>query len=222
MRPGRIIVVLVALVVAACGGSGAPGSPTPVPETPMPAGTYTSAVFQPAVTYTVPDGWVLASDSAGYLQLRPAGQDLVGIHLFRGAVAASQDPSCPIAPAPGVGTTSTELVAWIRGLPGLAVSSPAMVTVGGLRGASIDVGIAADWTASCPFANGLPTVPLLVEPGTELRWVIAGGERLRLYLLDLPAGGSLIVDIDDFEGSQIDAFIGQAAPIVKSLQFAAE
>jgi len=222
VRPGQVVGIVLSLVVAACGGSGAPGSPTPAPESPLPAGTYTSAVFQPAVTFTVPDGWVLASDSADYLQLRPADQDLLGIHLFRGAGAASQDPSCPIEPAPGVGTTSTELVTWIRGLPGLAASSPAMVTVGGLRGASIDVGIAADWTQSCPFANGLPTVPLLVEPGTELRWVMAGGERLRLYVLDLPAGGSLIVDIDDFEGSQIDAFIGRAAPIVKSFQFATE
>jgi hypothetical protein len=218
----RVLAIAMTLALAACGASGTPASPTPVPEVPLPAGTHTSTVFQPAVTFTVPDGWILASDSAGYLQLRPVDQQTLGIHLFRGVSAASQDPSCPIEAQPGVGTTSTELVTWMRGLEGLVVSTPAMVTLDDLRGSSIDIGIAAGWTQSCPFAEGLPTVPLLVEPGTGLRWVIAGDERLRMYVLDLPDGGTLIVDIDDFAGSQIDAFLGQAMPVVRSMQFATE
>jgi len=141
----------------------------------------------------------------------------LGIHLFRGAVAASR-MRLPGGGEPGVGTTSTELVTWIRGLP-VSPSAARDGDGGRPRGSSID-SASRRWTQSCPFADGLPTVPLLVEPGTGLRWVIAGGERLRLYILDLPDGGTLLVDIDDFEGSQIDAFLGQAAPIVKSLQFA--
>jgi hypothetical protein len=218
VRRGLLILAMT-LVLAAC-GSGEVASPTAPPESPLAAGTHTSAAFEPAVTFTVPDGWVLDTDSAGYLQLRPADQQLLGIHLFRGVAAASQDPACPADPEPSVGTSSIELVSWIRGLKGLTVSSPALVTVGGLRGSSIDIGIADGWTQSCSFANGIPTVPLLVEQGIGLRWVIAGGERLRLYLLDLPDGGTLIVDVDDFEGSQFTAFLGVTAPIVKSLQFA--
>jgi hypothetical protein len=188
-------------------------------DSPLPAGTHTSSAFQPAVTFTVPDGWVLAADAADYLQLRPAGQDVLGMHLFRGVSALSQDPSCPVEAEPGVGTSSIELVSWIRGLDGLSVSSPAMVTVGGLLGSSIDVAIRDGWTQSCSFAEGLPTVPLLVDPGTGLRWVIAGGERLRLYVLDLPDGGTLIVDVDDFDGLQFDQLLSAALPIVKSLKF---
>lgn len=216
----RVLAVAMALFVAACGGSGASPAPSGPVDSPLPAGTHTSTVFQPAVTFTVPAGWVLAADSAGYLQLRPANQELVGIHLFRGVAAASQDATCPTEVQAGVGTTSTELVAWMRSIKGLTVSSPAMASVGDLRGVSVDIGIAPDWTQSCPFANGLPSVPLLVESGTGLRWVIAGGERLRMYLLDLPDGGTLIVDLDDFDGSQINALITAAAPIVKSLTFA--
>lgn len=216
----RVLAVAMALFVAACGGPGASPAPSGPVDSPLPAGTHTSTLFQPAVTFTVPDGWVLAADSAGYLQLRPANQELVGIHLFRGVAAASQDATCPTEAQAGVGTTSTELVAWMRSLKGLTVSSPAMASVGDLRGVSVDIGIAPDWTQSCPFANGLPSVPLLVEAGTGLRWVIAGGERLRMYLLDLPDGGTLIVDLDDFDGSQIDALVTAAAPIVKSLTFA--
>jgi hypothetical protein len=216
----RVLAVAMTLIVAACGGSGPAGSPSPTPETALPAGTHSSAVFQPAVTFTVPDGWILATDSADYLQLRPVDQDVLGIHMFRGVQAASQDPTCPVAAAPGVGTTSTELVTWIRGLQGLVVSSPAMVTVDNLRGSSIDIGIATGWTQSCPFANGVPTVPLLVEPGTGLRWVIAGSERLRLDLLDLPGGGILVIDVDAFDGSFFDSLVAAATPIVKSMRFA--
>jgi hypothetical protein len=217
LRPALLLVASI-LTLASCGlGSDAAGSPL---ETPLPAGEHTTTAFQPAVTFTVPAGWVLADDTAGYLQLRPADQDVLGIHVFRGATAASQDASCPIEPAAGVGTSSVALVTWMRGLDGLLASSPALVQIGGLRGSSIDLGIANGWTASCSFANGVPTVPLLVEQGTGLRWVLAGGERLRLYLLDLPGGETLLVDIDDFEGSQLSAFMGQAVPVVTSMKFA--
>ena len=102
----RGLASLVAVVaVAGCTGAGLPPPGTDVPTAPtvtaLPAGTYTSVNFQPAVTFTVPDGWVLGQDGAGYLQLHPVGNDLVGIHLFRDPQAASQDAACPAAPEPG-------------------------------------------------------------------------------------------------------------------------
>ena len=158
------------LAVAACGGDLAPpGQPASAAATSgttasaLSAGTHTSTAFQPPVTFTVPDGWETAADTAAYLQLRPAGSEVNGIHLFRDPVAASQDPTCPATPEPGVGATSTELVAWLRGRPGLTVGPPALATVGGLRGVSIDVAIKDGWTASCPFASGNPTVPLITS-----------------------------------------------------------
>jgi hypothetical protein len=217
--PALIAALVISVVVSACGSSATPAPSGPV-DSPLPAGTHSSAAFQPTVTFTVPDGWALSDDSADYLQLRPAGQDLLGIHMFRGVSAMSQDPSCPVQAEPGVGTSSVELMTWIRSLDGLSVTSPAMVSVGGLLGSSIDIAIKDGWTQSCSFANGLPTVPLLVDPGTGLQWVIAGGERLRLYLLDLPDGGTLIVDVDDFEGSQFEQFLPDAMSVVNSFQFA--
>ena len=140
-RPLSLLLALVVSVVGACSSSASPAPSGPV-DSPLPAGTHTSTVFQPPVTFTVPEGWALSDDSADYLQLRPAGQDILGIHMFRGVSAASQDPSCPVEAEPGVGTSSVELMSWIRGLDGLNVSSPAMVTVGGLLGSS------AAWFAS--------------------------------------------------------------------------
>jgi hypothetical protein len=212
---------LVAALLAGC--AGAPSAATPVP-TPapsvLPAGTYTSAAFQPAVTYTVPTGWRIASDSSDYFALQPVDSEITGIHFFRDPLAASQDAACPTTPEPGVGKLSLELATWIRGLPGIIASSPRIVTTGGLRGVELDLALNTGWTASCPFANGVPTVPLFVGADGSLRWVVAGNERLRVALLDVPGGGTVVVDVDAFDGTLMDGLVAAAAPIVQSLSFA--
>ena len=216
----RVLAIALAALVAGCGGSG----PSPVASgpvaSPLAGGTYTSSSFQPAVTFSVPDGWELVVDSPTFVQLRPAGSEAAGLYLFRNPAAASQDPTCPATPQPGIGKTSSELVAWFRTLKGLVAGNPGMVTVGGLRGTLIDLAIADGWSTSCPFANGLPTVPLVTGDSGSLRWVMAGNERLRLYLLDLPTGGTVVVDVDAFDGSLIDSLVANATPIIRSMTFA--
>lgn len=211
-----MLAVISAMVLAGCTGA---ATPVPGGPTALPAGTYTSRAFQPPATYTLPESWWNPSDAAGYLALMPVESDLVGVHLFRDPLPMSQDPACPSTPQPGVGATSVALAQWIRGLPGLTVSAPRIATVGGLRGTEIDVAIAAGWTASCPFANGAPTVPLFVSADGQLRWVVAGTERLRLNLLDVPGGGTVVVDIDAFDGSLWEPLLADATPIVQSLVF---
>ena len=215
--------VFIAVLIAGCGASGAtsPGASQAASLPPALApGTYASRVFQPPVTFTLPAGWWIPSDSANYFGVQPVTSDAIGVHLFRDPIAASQDLACPTAAEPGIGSTSGELATWIRGLDGLEVSDPRMATVGGLRGVELDIAITADWAASCPFADGLPTVPLFVGPNDAFRWVVAGNERLRIWLLDLPDGGTVVVDIDAFDGTLMDALLADAAPIVRSLEFA--
>ncbi len=198
-------------------GSG--GTPAPSRPTALPAGTYQSRAFNPQLTFTLPAGWWVPSDSANFLELAPVDSDALGIYLFRDPRAASQDASCPLSPEPSVGTLSTDLSTWIRSRPGFVTSNPRLADVGGLYGVELDVGIAATWTASCPFANGAPTVPLFVYQPSELRWVVAGSERLRLSLLDVPGGGTVVVDIDAFDGSLTADFLSRATPIVQSFKF---
>jgi len=220
----RVSLILAAALLAGCAGASTAATPAPTPvPTPPPAlapGTYTSAAFQPAVTYTVPSGWRVAQDSSNYFALQPVNSEITGIHFFRDPLAASQDPTCPTTAEPGVGTLSLELATWIRGLPGMVASSPRMVTVGGLRGVELDLALNTGWTASCPFANGVPTVPLFVGADGSLRWVVAGNERLRLDLLDVPGGGTVVVDVDAFDGTLMDELLAAATPIVQSLSFA--
>lgn len=208
------------LLVAACGGSSATPAPSGPTSTAMPAGTYTSTSFQPALTFTVPAGWEVANDASAYLELRPLGSTEAGVHVFRDIKGASQAADCPTTVEPGVGSTSNDLVAWMRSLKGLNASSVAMASVGDLRGVSVDISIASGWTASCPFAGGMPTVALLTDGG-NLRWVVAGNERLRLFILDLPGGGTITVDVDAFDGSLFEAILAQATPVIRTFTFAA-
>jgi hypothetical protein len=217
----RLAIIGIAVIAGACSGGTTASPPSGgSAASALPAGTYTSIAFAPALTFTVPDGWEKASDQPAYLQLRPLGDEVVGIHLFRDPVAMSQEASCPLEAEPGVGRTSFDLVKWIRDRPGLVVSQPGMATIGGLRGTAIDIRIVDGWRPSCPFAEGLPTVPLIFQPPDGYRWVVAGSERLRLYLLDLPGGGLVIVDIDAFDGTRWEAILEAAGPIVRTFSFA--
>lgn len=218
----RSAIALLALTLAAgCGGGVA--SPTPAATAAreaLDAGEYRSSAFSPPLTVTLPDGWLVAGDSPDYFALQPVASDAVGVYVFRSPRAASQELDCPIAPAPAVGSTAAELVDWIRDRPGLVVGAAVPVSIGGLAGLQVDVRIADGWTASCPFAEGLPTVPLFVGAADSgFRWVVAGSERLRLSVLDVPGKGTVVVDIDAFDGAEMDRLLADATPIVESLTF---
>ena len=213
--------VIAAFLVAGCAGAAATPSASSRPTgSALPAGTYTTKVFAPALTFTLPSGWENPTDSAAYLELRPLDNEVVGIHVFRDAVALSQASACPLEAEPGVASGASAMATWIRGLPGLTVGPPGLAAVGGLVGTVLDIRIKDGWKESCSFANGIPTVPLFFKPPDGYRWVLAGPERLRLYLLDVPGGGTVLVDIDDFDGSQMDAFLAAASPIVATFSFA--
>jgi hypothetical protein len=217
---GLACIAALAVALAGCGSSAA--SPTPAPSpvaSPLKPGLHASRLFGAPLTWTVPAGWEIPYDTETYLLLRPVGSDLAGIHVFLNPWAASQDPTCPGAAEPGIGTSAEELVEWIRSRPGLAVSQPTLATIGGLPAVMLDVRIADGWMPSCPFAEGLPTVPLITRAPGGYHWVVAGSERLRLYLLDLPTGGTVIVDIDAFDGRLFGDLLRVAAPVVSSLAF---
>lgn len=220
-RARAIVATLAAcLAVSGCNLL-APASPTPAPGptlVPLPAGPYTSQVFKPATTVTLPGGWAVPEDTTTYLQLQPLAFSQGGIHFFRDPKAASQDASCPRTAAPGVATSALGLSNWIRARPGLVVTDPRPSTVAGLPAVEIEIRIINGWTISCPIAGGLPTVPLLVGATGEYTWIVAGSERLRLDLIDLPGGGLLVVDIDDFQGDSYANLLAAATPILASLK----
>lgn len=80
------------MAVSARGGSASSNSITPPappvcpnPEGhaclgPIAAGTYSTSVFRPQITYTVPAGWSNLEDTPGNFLLVPPGFDLPGVN----------------------------------------------------------------------------------------------------------------------------------------------
>jgi hypothetical protein len=216
------VAIALAPLVAGCSlASSGASSPSPSGPAPVPAGTHTTVSFQPTTTYTVGGGWVNPIDSTDYFNLALAADANNGIHLFHNPQALSQDASCPAAPQAGVGTSAAELLAWIRSLKGFNISQPVMVTVAGLPATQVDISIHTNWSQSCSFANGLPTVPLFYRAAVTLGWWVAGDEKLRLDLVDVPGQGTVVVDLDSFAGDGFGDLLTSGSPVVKSLSFAA-
>jgi hypothetical protein len=142
-----------------------------------------------------------------------------GIYFLPDPAIASQD--CEEEAEPGVGRPIEDLVTWLEDAPGLVVSEPTPVTLGGLDGVQVDLKIDPDWKKTCFFSEKLPVVPLLTNPA-ELggySTAIVPGQRTRWYILDSD-DGVLIVDLEDGPGGlSHDDLINTGTAIVQSFEF---
>jgi hypothetical protein len=85
---------------------------------------------------------------------------------------------------------------------------PSSVEVAGLTGYQLDVSLADTWRESCPGDAVWLFEGLYLRDQNKYR----GHATMRLILLDLPDGGSILIAID---GTQVDA----AMPVVNSFEF---
>lgn len=197
-----VLVVAVAglafLVFPRGGGHGAvaPPSVAPSPSAAVPsgypisgllnAGSHATRSFNPAFTFTAPDGWINDGDSPSYYSLFPdtpanrAEFARTG-NTAQGIVVASQLQRpyfiCE-SWEDNRGATAAAMVAAVKANQALATTGLIDVTVGGLTGKQFDVGLNPDWTQTCP---GDP-------PGTDLRQV-----RTRAIFLDRPGRTVLVI-----------------------------
>jgi hypothetical protein len=187
---------------------------------PIAAGTYTTKIFSPTLTFRVPDGWSNFEDTPGNFLLVPAPYDLPGVNAdtsdFIGVYSTIAAPNgCDPGTAPGVGLTPEDLNAWYERHPGLDVTSLA-TTIGGRRGFVLDVRMRTDWTTTCPYSNGNPVVPMLVGTGMSgLEHNIGAGRAWRLYLLNNPDETMAIEVVDVADAGHLDAY----AMIVEAMVF---
>ena len=192
---------------------------------PLAPGTFISILFDPRFAYTVPEGWENPDDDVDTFALWPSWSARSGrpigeasaIYVFRDPHAAAQDAACSERPEPGIGTSATELAAWVEGLPGLMSTNRAPVSVGGLDGVTIDIEIDQDSAPECPW--GKPAVPLFAFERGHF-WAIIGDTTMRLAFLDLPTGGTVLVDIEGVDRQEFDRLVGESGSIIRSLVFA--
>jgi hypothetical protein len=211
----------------------------------MDAGTYKSQYIKPrldpgadwvapdfgALTYTVPDGWANSADFPERITLTPSadfaiegrpgtdGQHVIEVNVRPAATAQNAD--CTSAELTSVPRTPTGLVQWIRGLSSLTSSAATPITIDGHRGQMLDVRVNPSWTRSCG-TDTEPIAAVLAEAGSSPDkevFAIAGGDRVRLILLDLGDGDIVLIDVSSSDPARFDALVQQAMPIIETFKF---
>ena len=121
-------------------------------------------------------------------------------------------PGCEEAPAPA---DAEALARSLRSDSDLEATAPVPVTIGGASALQMDVLLAPDAT-ECPYEltyiSG--TAPLLVK-----QTPIPEEQLVRLYLVDLPEGGSARVLAIVIPSADVEGALELAAPIVDSIEF---
>jgi len=178
----------------------------------LPAGTHASKSFDPGLMVTVPEGWINEGDALEYYSLFPdtpanrAEFQLSG-NTANGMLIASrlERPwfACE-AWEDNRGATAAEMAAAVAGNEVLATSGLVDVAIGGLTGKQFDVSLSPDWTETCP--DGVPA-SVMAEP------------RTRAIFLDRPGMPVLVIFLGSEHGTDHEAFLAEAMPIVESFQF---
>ena len=207
----------------------------------LPAGRYAST-FRPfgggesgRLAFTVPTGWAdYDSFSATTFSLLkpasvPTGYDVgtsggPGIVMLSDAAPTSrgqpnQAGGCTDLGA-GVVRTPAAMAAWLRTLPGLVVTAPTPVSIGGLSGVMVDLSVDPAWQSPCPL--GGTNVPLDTFTGTDPAGELVrlfGTGRARYILLDGGDGSFMVIDIQAPDEATWGAFLADAMQVVGSFEF---
>jgi hypothetical protein len=191
---------------------------------PLEPGTYETSVFTPALQYSVPQGWVNAEDLPGNFWLYRSGDSQDGffggsyVGVYSGIRASSDD--CQEVAEAGIGTSPEELVAWFRSRPGLRVTRPKQVEVGGLDGLAVDITLRGGYRDTCPWSEGHAVVPLIIGSGiSELYHVVLRGLTVRLVFLSWGETNVTIEITSVHEQLPAQRYFALTAPIVDSFEF---
>jgi hypothetical protein len=176
----------------------------------LPSGSQTTRSFTPAFTYTVPQGWVNNGDEVGFYGLFPDTPANLAEFARSGELAYSihmgplDRPYFVCEAVEDNQGTAAEMVAAAAANKALAVSGVVDVALGSLTGKRFDVRADPDWKGPCP---GDP-------PGLDL-----GDQRTRVFLLDVPSRGVIVIFVGSLHAADHEAFLAQAMPVVESFAF---
>jgi hypothetical protein len=187
------------------------------------AGTHTTKTLRPALTYAVPLGWTNFGDQLGFAGLIPPGGDFNAVDTGQSdyvdvftSIATARE-GC----ADGTGSVHTPgaFVHWLEHEPGLVVTKPVPVSIGGLSGFVVDIRMRKDWTRTCRWSQGVPAAQILTgrspSPGGLAHGMLPQPMVMRLYLLAYK-GGTLGIEVDEVKGS---SKLATYSRVVRSFRF---
>jgi hypothetical protein len=192
-------------------------------EGPLGPGKYRWTFSDPTIDFAIPSSGWSWSYSGGFKIVAATaveGLDIAdGIYFLHDPTIATRD--CEDSSEPGVGRSVSDLVAWLETAPGLVVSEPTPVTVGGLEGMQLDIEIDPEWTRTCFFSEELPAVPIIFS-GAEVggyQWTIVPEQSLRWFILDAEDAVIIVALADDPGDLPLDELLQSGGDIVESLVF---
>ncbi len=187
------------------------------------AGTYVFDNATPPVRMELPAEWYLSEAMPRHFGLHPDDVlDAESLRVWYDMRVASGAHDCPEEPAVGTGHTALDLIEAFESDDRLVATTPERISIGGLQGNVISVGVAPGWKQDCPFMKGVPTVPLFLDDNVADEpafWGVSGPERLRLMILDDGRGSNVIVMLDSTSGKTLDGLEATARPVLDTFRF---
>ena len=151
------------------------------------AGTYSSRMFTPKLTYTVPGGgWANYHDLNVIFSLAPPGVSLARAKSLTDVIlglTTVQVPAMTCSPTANakVPQTVRGMVRWLVHQKRLKTTKPRRVKIGGLKGYSLTVRAARGRGLHCGGPASVPVIFPTNDPGGEFS--LRANERAKLYLL---------------------------------------
>lgn len=184
-------------------------------------GAHHTQAFKPGFTFTMAaTGWENLSDVGGVLALLPIDNPGDEIVFFREPKATSPDGTAVFSVDISVDAIQT----WLATNKALTVGPTMRVSIGGLKGVSMDIAVApsASPTANCPVQTCV-SIFKGVDPAAvkawQWDWGTATSERQRLYLLTTADGGVIAIFVDSLDGTTFDALTKSADTILATIRF---
>lgn len=175
-----------------------------------------------AISYTVPDGWMNVEDWPAFFRLAPVdAPEGTGIYITSDVVLVSESDVCQDVQDLALGTTAGAMANAIADGPGLVVTPPAPVTIGGLEGLRLDISRDPAWTAPCPWSEGRPARPIFTDrsPTEGFNYGVEADSRARIYLLDVGPGRAILVSAESLTSADYAAHVDELTAVVEALQF---
>jgi hypothetical protein len=191
---------------------------------PIDAGTYTTELFSPTLTYTVPAGWANLEDMPGNFLLLPPGSTLAGVNPgtsdYLGVYTSVVAPELCTGQADlGVSGTFDGLVGWLEADPAIALANEHDVTVGGLDGVVMDISMKDPRGDGC--REGVWGDIYVGRNPSSLVHAVGEDYPIRVYLLH-NGDRSLAIEVADARGgSDYPDWIAAATPVIESFVFGA-
>ncbi|HET9083863.1 MAG TPA: hypothetical protein VFN41_05610 [Candidatus Limnocylindrales bacterium] len=186
-------------------------------------GTYVFDNATPNVTMRVPADWYLSEAMPRHFGLHPDNvHDSESLRVWYDMRVASGALDCPEEAALGTGHRALDLIQAYESDHRLVVTTPQRITVGGLQGSVISLGVAPGWKQDCPFMKGVPSVALFLDDNVADEpafWGVSGPERLRLMILDDGHGSNVIVMLDSTNGKTLDDLEATVRPVLDTFRF---